>query len=150
MVASFDHPHRGRHDPGRIRQFLSGIYLSPPAGIPFHGFNLVPPHGDRKTIVGALLIGVSREVAAEFTFFLAIPAMFGASLIKLMGFGLDFTGTEFGLLMLGCVVSFGLSVVAIRFLVGYIKKHDFKVFGYYRIVLGGIIVIATVVQALLA
>lgn len=102
------------------------------------------------TIVGALLIGVSREVAAEFTFFLAIPAMFGASLIKLMGFGLDFTGAEFGLLMLGCVVSFGLSVVAIRFLVGYIKKHDFKVFGYYRIVLGGIIVIATVVQALLA
>ena len=102
------------------------------------------------SIVGALMICVYREVAAEFTFFLAIPAMFGASLIKLMGFGLDFTGTEFGLLMLGCVVSFGLSVVAIRFLVGYIKKHDFKVFGYYRIVLGGIIVIATVVQALLA
>lgn len=102
------------------------------------------------TIVGALLIGVSREVAAEFTFFLAIPAMFGASLIKLKDFGLGFTGTEFGLLMLGCVVSFGLSVVAIRFLMGYIKKHDFKVFGYYRIVLGGIIVVATVIQAFLA
>lgn len=102
------------------------------------------------TIVGALLIGVSREVAAEFTFFLAIPAMFGASLIKLKDFGLGFTGTEFGLLMLGCVVSFGLSVVAIRFLMGYIKKHDFKVFGYYRIVLGGIIVAATVIRTLLA
>ena len=102
------------------------------------------------TIVGALLIGVSREVAAEFTFFLAIPAMFGASLIKLKDFGLGFTGTEFGLLMLGCVVSFGLSIVAIRFLMGYIKKHDFKVFGYYRIVLGGIIVVATVIQAFLA
>lgn len=102
------------------------------------------------TIVGALLIGVSREVAAEFTFFLAIPAMFGASLIKLKDFGLGFTGTEFGLLMLGCVVSFGLSIVAIRFLMGYIKKHDFKVFGYYRIVLGGIIVVATVIRAFLA
>lgn len=102
------------------------------------------------TIVGALLIGVSREVAAEFTFFLAIPAMFGASLIKLKDFGLGFTGTEFGLLMLGCVVSLGLSIVAIRFLMGYIKKHDFKVFGYYRIVLGGIIVVATVIQAFLA
>ena len=102
------------------------------------------------TIVGALLIGVSREVAAEFTFFLAIPAMFGASLIKLKDFGFGFTGTEFGLLMLGCVVSFGLSIVAIRFLMGYIKKHDFKVFGYYRIVLGGIIVVATVIRAFLA
>lgn len=102
------------------------------------------------TIVGALLIGVSREVAAEFTFFLAIPAMFGASLLKLVKFGFHFTVEEFGLLMLGCVVSFGLSVVAIRFLMGYIKKNDFKVFGYYRIILGGIIVVSAAVQALLA
>lgn len=101
------------------------------------------------TIVGALIIGVSREVAAEFTFFLAIPAMFGASLLKLIKFGFHFTGAEFGLLVLGCVVSFVLSIVAIRFLMGYIKKHDFKVFGWYRIVLGGIIVITTAVQALL-
>ena len=93
------------------------------------------------TIVGALLIGVSREVAAEFTFFLAIPAMFGASLLKLIKFGFHFTGAEFGLLMLGCIVSFGLSVIAIKFLMGYIKQHDFKVFGYYRIILG-IIVLA--------
>ncbi len=102
------------------------------------------------TIVGALLIGISREVAAEFTFFLAIPAMFGASLLKLVKFGFHFTSKELGLLMLGCVVSFGLSVVAIRFLMGYIKKHDFKIFGYYRIVLGGLIVVVTVVQLLLA
>ena len=101
------------------------------------------------TIVGALIIGVSREIAAEFTFFLAIPAMFGASLIKLIKFGFHFTGAEFGLLMLGCIVSFGLSIVAIRFLMGYIKKHDFKVFGWYRIALGGIIVIYTGVQILL-
>lgn len=102
------------------------------------------------TIVGALLIGISREVAAEFTFFLAIPAMFGASMLKLVKFGFHFTSKEIGLLMLGCVVSFGLSMAAIRFLMGYIKKHDFKIFGYYRIILGGLIVAVTVVQLLLA
>lgn len=101
------------------------------------------------TIVGALLIGISREVAAEFTFFLAIPAMFGASLLKLVKFGFHFTSKELGLLMLGCVVSFGLSVVAIRFLMGYIKKHDFKVFGYYRIVLGAAIIISAVVKLIM-
>lgn len=102
------------------------------------------------TIVGALLIGVSREVAAEFTFFLAIPAMCGASLLKLIKFGFHFTGAEFGLLILGCVVSFGLSIVAIKFLMNYIKKNDFKIFGYYRIVLGGIIVIVTLVKMIFA
>jgi len=102
------------------------------------------------TIIGALIIGVSREVAAEFTFFLAIPVMFGASFLKLIKFGFHFTGAEFGLLMLGCIVSFGLSVVAIKFLMGYIKQHDFKVFGYYRIVLGGIIVIWTIIQTAMA
>lgn len=102
------------------------------------------------TIIGALMIGISREVAAEFTFFLAIPAMFGASLLKLVKFGFHFTSKEIGVLMLGCVVSFGLSVLAIRLLMGYIKKHDFKIFGYYRIVLGGVIVAVTVVQLLLA
>lgn len=98
------------------------------------------------TIVGALMIGISREVAAEFTFFLAIPAMFGASLLKLLKFGLKFTGQEFGLLLFGCLVSFVVSVFAIKFLMGYIKKHDFKVFGYYRIVLGGLIVLMTLIQ----
>lgn len=98
------------------------------------------------TIVGALMIGVSREVAAEFTFFLAIPVMFGASLLKLVKFGFKFTGQELSLLLLGCAVSFVVSVFAIKFLMGYIKKHDFKVFGYYRIVLGALIVIVTLVQ----
>ena len=102
------------------------------------------------TIIGALLIGISREVAAEFTFFLAIPVMFGASFLKLVKFGLHFTGSELGLLLLGCLVSFGLSIVAIKFLMGYIKKHDFKVFGYYRIVLGALIILVTIVQAFLA
>ncbi len=102
------------------------------------------------TIVGALLIGVSREVAAEFTFFLAIPVMFGASFLKLLKFGFKFTGQELGLLLLGCAVSFIVSVFAIKFLMGYIKKHDFKVFGYYRIVLGALIVLVTLVQMIFA
>ena len=88
------------------------------------------------TILGALLIGISREVAAEFTFFLAIPAMFGASLLKLVKFGFAFKSFELIVLAVGTIVSFVVSVWAIKFLMGYIKKHDFKVFGWYRIVLG--------------
>ena len=93
------------------------------------------------TIVGALLIGVSRTVAAEFTFFLAIPVMFGASLLKILKFGLAFTGTELVLLATGMVVAFLVSMIVIRFLMGYIRKHDFKAFGYYRIVLGAVVLL---------
>ncbi len=93
------------------------------------------------TIVGALLIGVSRTVAAEFTFFLAIPVMFGASLLKLVKFGFAFTGLELALLLIGTVVSFVVSLFVLRFLMGYIKKHDFKVFGWYRIVLGIVVLV---------
>lgn len=93
------------------------------------------------TIVGALLIGVSRTVAAEYTFFLAIPVMFGASLLKVMKFGFSFTGNELMLLFTGTVVSFVVSLFVLRFLMGYIKKHDFKVFGWYRIVLGAIVLL---------
>lgn len=88
------------------------------------------------TIVGALLIGVSRTIAAEYTFFLAIPVMFGASLLKIVKFGFDFTSTELLLLIVGTVVSFVVSLFVLRFLMNYIKKHDFKVFGWYRIALG--------------
>ncbi|MDY5986602.1 MAG: undecaprenyl-diphosphate phosphatase, partial [Lachnoclostridium sp.] len=102
------------------------------------------------TIIGALLIGVARGVAAEYTFYLAIPVMFGASFLKLVKFGFHFTGAEFGLLMLGCVVSFLVSVVAIKFLMGYIKKNDFKVFGYYRIILGALILIISLVKIIIA
>ena len=101
------------------------------------------------TIVGALLIGVSRTVASEFTFFLAIPVMFGASALKLIKFGFHFTAAEFGFLMLGCVVSFGMSVIAIKFLMNYIKKNDFKVFGYYRIILGALIILVALFKMLL-
>lgn len=97
------------------------------------------------TIVGALILGVSRTVAAEFTFFLAIPVMFGASLLKLVQFGFHFTGNEIALLLIGMVTAFVSSMFIIRFLMGYIKKHDFKVFGYYRIVLGCIVLLYFVV-----
>ncbi|MDO4925054.1 MAG: undecaprenyl-diphosphate phosphatase [Turicibacter sp.] len=92
------------------------------------------------TIVGAILIGASRYVASEFTFFLAIPVMLGASLLKIVKFGFDFTGAEAITLGTGTLVAFFVSILAIKFLMGYIKKHDFKVFGWYRIVLGIIVV----------
>lgn len=91
------------------------------------------------TIVGALLIGVSRTVAAEFTFFMAIPVMLGASLLKVVKFGFTFTGNELTILIVGMVVAFLVSIIVIKFLMGYIKKHDFKVFGWYRIALGLIV-----------
>ena len=93
------------------------------------------------TIIGGLLIGLSRPNAAEFTFYLAIPTMLGASLLKLVKFGFGFTSIELIILLVGMLVSFLVSVFVIKFLMNYIKKHDFKVFGYYRIILG-IIVLA--------
>ena len=93
------------------------------------------------TILGALLIGVSRDVAAEFTFFLAIPVMFGASLLKLIKFGIVFKSFELTVLLVGMLVAFIVSLLTIKFLVEYIKKHDFKIFGWYRIVLGCILLI---------
>jgi undecaprenyl-diphosphatase len=93
------------------------------------------------TIVGALLLGVSRTVAAEYTFFLAIPVMFGASLLKLLKYGLAFTGLEATLLIVGMVVAFLVSMLVINFLMGYIRKHDFKVFGWYRIALGALVLL---------
>ncbi|MEG2679586.1 MAG: undecaprenyl-diphosphate phosphatase, partial [Oscillospiraceae bacterium] len=103
------------------------------------------------TIVGGLMLGVSRTVAAEFTFFLAVPVMFGASALKLVKFFLvsSITGGEIGILLVGMVVAFAVSVVAIKFLMGYIKKHDFKVFGWYRIVLGVLVLGYFLVTALL-
>ena len=93
------------------------------------------------TIIGAMLLGTSRVVAAEFTFFLAIPVMFGASFLKLIKFGLSFTGAEFITLIIGMLVALFVSIIGIKFLMNYIKKHDFKFFGYYRIILGIIVII---------
>ncbi len=93
------------------------------------------------TILGALMIGVSRIAAAEFTFFLAIPVMFGLSALKMLKFGFSFTGTELFALILGMAVAFIVSMVVIKFLMAYIRKHDFKVFGWYRIVLGIVVIL---------
>lgn len=93
------------------------------------------------TIVGAMIIGVGRTAAAEFTFYLAIPVMFGASLLKLIKFGFAFTAAEAAALILGMVVAFVVSIIAIMFLMGYIKKHDFTVFGWYRIILGILVLV---------
>lgn len=101
------------------------------------------------TIVGALLIGISRTVAAEFTFYLAIPVMFGASLLKLVKFGFVFTGPELAVLLIGMITAFVVSVFVIRFLMDYIKKHDFTVFGWYRIVLGLLVIIYFTVQTVI-
>ena len=92
------------------------------------------------------MLGVSRTVASEFTFFLAIPVMLGASLLKILKFGLTFTVTEAMILIVGTVVAFAVSVIVIRFLMDYIKKHDFQVFGWYRIVLGIIVVLCGVTE----
>jgi undecaprenyl-diphosphatase len=88
------------------------------------------------TILGAIILGSSRSVAAEYSFFLSIPIMFGASALILAKFGLNFTGTEMVILLTGMVVAFLVSIIAIKFLMGYIKNNNFKAFGYYRIVLG--------------
>lgn len=93
------------------------------------------------TILGAIMLGLSRTVAAEFTFFLAVPVMAGASLLKLVKFGFNFTTPELMILLVGMVVAFVVSVVVIKFLLGYIRKHDFKVFGWYRIVLGIVVLL---------
>ena len=97
------------------------------------------------TIIGALIIGVSRVAAAEFTFFLAVPVMFGMSAIKIIKFGFDFTTQEIAILAVGMVVAFLVSVAVIKFLMGYIKKHDFTVFGWYRIALGILVLLLPVI-----
>lgn len=91
------------------------------------------------TIVGALLLGVSRTAAAEFTFFLAVPTMLGASALKLVKFGLTFTGEELIVLLVGMVAAYAVSMLSIQFLMGYVKKHDFQLFGWYRIALGAVV-----------
>lgn len=121
------------NDIGYMTAFMIGI---------FQVLSLIPGTSrSGATILGAILIGTSRTIAAEFTFFLAIPVMFGASLLKILKFGLVFTSNEIIILLTGMVVAFVVSILAIKFLVGYIKKHDFKVFGWYRIVLGVIVIL---------
>ena len=134
---------KNKHRRARIRS-LSEITFNTALIIGF--FQLIAaifPGTSRSgaTILGALLIGVSRTVAAEFTFFLAIPVMLGASLLKVLKFDAVITGNEIMILVTGMVTAFVVSVIVIRFLMGYIKKHDFKVFGWYRIVLGAVVLL---------
>ncbi|MBO5872893.1 MAG: undecaprenyl-diphosphate phosphatase [Clostridia bacterium] len=106
----------------------------------FQVLSLVPGTSrSGSTILGGMILGVSRTVAAEFSFFLAVPVMFGASLLKVLKFGFSITGAEFVILAVGMITAFVISVLAIKFLLGYIKKKDFTAFGYYRIVLGAIV-----------
>ncbi len=105
------------------------------------------------TILGALLIGVARPAGAEFTFYLAIPVMVGASAIKLLKFLLEsggFTGAEFGYLIIGAAVAFAVSLFVIKFLMNFVRKHDFKVFGWYRIALGAIVIATLVLPPMFA
>ena len=112
----------------------------------FQALSMIPGTSrSGATIIGALLLGVSRVAAAEFTFYLAVPTMLGASLLKLVKFGLDFTSNELITLALGSITAFLVSVFAIKFLMNYVRHHDFKAFGWYRIILGIVVLIVTMV-----
>lgn len=107
----------------------------------FQALSLIPGTSrSGSTILGAMILGVSRVTGAEFSFFLAVPVMFGASLIKLLKFGFTFTGMELAVLAVGTLTSFIVSVIAIKFLISYVRRHDFSLFGYYRIALGVIVI----------
>ena len=126
---------RGRHP--RINRIRDLTYTTALLIGMFQVLSIIPGTSrSGSTIIGALLLGVSRTVAAEFTFFMAVPVMFGLSFIKLIKFGFAFSATEIAILLIGCVVAFLVSVVVIKFLMDYIRRHDFAVFGVYRIVLG--------------
>lgn len=128
-------------------QELGDITYKTALGIGFFQILSIIPGTSRSgsTIIGALLLGVSRVAAAEFTFFLAVPVMFGYSALKLLKFGLEFgfafTSAEVITLVVGMIVAFVVSLLVIKFLMGYIKKHDFQVFGWYRIVLGIVVIL---------
>ncbi|MBM7562779.1 undecaprenyl-diphosphate phosphatase [Fusibacter tunisiensis] len=131
--------HKGKE--GDIKSFAELSYKTAFLIGVFQVLSLIPGTSrSGATIIGAIILGTSRFVAAEFSFFMSIPIMFGASAIKLLKFGFDFSPSEFILLSVGMIVAFGVSLVSIRFLMTYIKKHDFKVFGWYRIGLGLLVI----------
>lgn len=128
---------RNRKRGARIENFKELSYKTALMIGAFQVLSLIPGTSrSGATILGGILLGTSRSIAAEYSFFLSIPVMFGASALKLVKFGFDFTGEELMILLVGMVVAFVISILAIRFLMGYIKRNDFKVFGWYRIVLG--------------
>ncbi len=125
--------------------YLTALYI----GL-FQVLSLIPGTSrSGATILGAMILGCSRSASAEFSFFLGIPVMFGASLLKIVKFGFHFTGVEIFYLISGMLIAFVVSVYSIRFLMGYIKRNDFKLFGYYRIVLGVVVLSYFTVTALI-
>ena len=132
---------RNKHQDAKITSFKDLDYKTALLIGVFQVLALIPGTSrSGATILGGIILGASRFVATEFSFFLSIPVMFGASALKLFKFGFDFSGAELTALILGMVVAFFVSVIAIRFLLGYIKKNDFKAFGWYRIVLGILVI----------
>ncbi|NLJ78451.1 MAG: undecaprenyl-diphosphate phosphatase [Tissierellia bacterium] len=128
---------RNRHRIVKVENFKQLSYITAFGIGIFQVLALIPGTSrSGATILGGIILGASRSIAAEYSFFLSIPVMFGASALKLVKFGLHFTGTEIVILLTGMVVAFVVSIMAIRFLLGYIKNNDFKAFGYYRIGLG--------------
>lgn len=132
---------RNKAREGRVKSFNDLTYKTAFLIGMFQVLSLIPGTSrSGATILGAILLGTSRYVAAEYSFFLSIPIMFGASALKLVKFGFGFAGMEVAILLTGMVVAFAVSVIAIKFLLGYIKNNDFKAFGWYRIVLGIIVI----------
>ncbi len=128
---------RNKEKKAKIKSFKDLSYMTALAIGVFQILSLVPGTSrSGATILGAIILGSSRKIAAEYSFFLSIPIMFGASALKLIKFGLNFTGLELAVLLTGMIVAFLVSVIAIRFLIKYIKNNDFKAFGWYRIILG--------------
>ncbi|HOH69476.1 MAG TPA: undecaprenyl-diphosphate phosphatase, partial [Sedimentibacter sp.] len=128
---------KNKGKPAKIKSFKDLSYKTALIIGFFQVLSLVPGTSrSGATILGAIILGTSRNIAAEYSFFLSIPVMFGASALKLVKFGFEFTGIELAVLVTGMVVAFIVSVIAIRFLIRYIKNNDFKVFGWYRIILG--------------
>ncbi|UJF15676.1 undecaprenyl-diphosphate phosphatase [Jeotgalibaca sp. MA1X17-3] len=133
---------RNKGKEGTIRTFQELSYRTAFLIGVFQVLALIPGTSrSGATIIGAIIMGTSRFIAAEYSFFLSIPVMFGASALKLMKFGLDFTGMEALTLLVGMIVAFLVSVLAIKFLIGYIQKNDFKPFGWYRIILGALVIV---------
>ncbi|WMJ77418.1 MULTISPECIES: undecaprenyl-diphosphate phosphatase [unclassified Sedimentibacter] len=132
---------RNRGKSSKIKSFSEMSYMMALGIGVFQVLSLVPGTSrSGATILGAIILGSSRYIAAEYSFFLSIPVMFGASALKLFKFGLNFTGLELAVLLTGMVVAFVVSLAAIRFLMKYIKNNDFKAFGWYRIILGAIVI----------
>jgi len=128
---------RNKGKTARIKSFKDLSFLTAIGIGMFQVLSLIPGTSrSGATILGAIILGASRNIAAEYSFFLSIPVMFGASALKLVKFGLNFTGMELAVLATGMIVAFVVSVIAIRFLIKYIKNNDFKLFGWYRIILG--------------